>query len=208
MVKTALLVVVALTAVASGRPPPPPDDDYDPPEVASESDSPAFNMFGVGFQVAALPMNGSGALAMSIGLSIEHPVFRVTRVAAEYDWLWLRRPPVRQPSGMPMIPRPEDHGTGHRASLSLRRELLGKGSGSARMFIDGELGGTVVLANDNMTGVSVLPGVFTGVRFGYDIYTSRDSSPSRTFETAFLLRLTGMRDGLGVSFGLGMFWGN
>lgn len=77
---------------------------------------------------------------------------------------------------------------------------------SARMFVDGELGVTTALLNDNTLGVSIMPCMFAGVRVGYDIYSNRDSSPSRTFEHAFLIRATAVREGAGIMFGVGMYW--
>jgi hypothetical protein len=43
---------------------------------------------------------------------------------------------------------------------------------------------------------------------GYDLYSRRDSSQSQTFEGALLLRATALREGVGLSVGFGMFWGN
>lgn len=183
MVKITLGLLVALTATAAAE-----SDD--------EDTSPAFNMFGFDVSVGGLPVNGMDTTVVALGLSVEHPAFTRTRVLGEYSWLWLQQRDA------------DEHGSGHRTALGLRRELIGKGGGSKRAFLDGELGASVALVNDTMTGVSVLPGVFTGLRVGYDLYSRRDDSPSRTFESAILLRATALQDGFGVSVGLGMFWGN
>lgn len=192
-----LLVLVTLTATAFAE---------------DEDDSPAFNMFGFDISMGGLPVNGSDTFVFALGLTVEHPVFRKTRVLGEYSWMWLQRRDTRALTqaapGDGMIVRPDDHGTGHRAALGLRRELVGRGGGSTRAFLDGELGATVALINDNMNGVTVLPGVFTGLRVGYDLYSRRDSSPSSTFEGAILLRAIALREGFGLSVGIGMFWGN
>ena len=193
-----LLVLVALTTTAWAE-----DED---------EASPAFNMFGFDISVGGLPINGSDTFVFALGLAVEHPVFSKTRVLGEYSWLWLQRRDTRAlqqaaPADA-MIPRPDDHGTGHRAALGLRRELVGKGGGSMRGFVDTELGTSVALVNDNMTGVTVVPGVFTGLRVGYDLYSRRDSSQSATFEGALLVRATALREGFGLSVGIGMFWGN
>jgi len=214
MVKTALVVLAALTAVAAAHPPPP--DDYGPPPPPGDGDdddddddgSPAFNMFGFTMAIGALPIRGTDTLAMSIGLAVEHPVFTKTRVLGEYDWMWLTRRDTRSADPDAMVPRPEDHGSGHRASLGLRRELVGKGGRRTRVFVDGELGASVALVNNNMTGVELVPAVFTGLRFGYDLYSRRDDSPSGTFETGLLLRAIALREGIGLTFGVGMYWGN
>jgi hypothetical protein len=211
MVKTALVVVVALIALPQLAFAQPPDDDccYEQPEP--EEDSPAFNMFGFTFAAGGFPVDGTNTLAMSIGLSVEHPVFRRTRIVGEYDFLWLldRDATTQMRAGTTMVPRPDAHGTGHRTSIALRRELVGTGRGSARAFVDGELGGMLALVNQTSNGAQLVPGGFVGVRVGYDLYSRRDESPSRTFEVAMLLRMMVLPEGkAGMALGLGMFWGN
>lgn len=219
MVKHALAALVAHAALAAvamphadarpiddccyDEPPPPPVDTVD-----DDDDEPAFNMFGFDMSFGVQPHNGANALAMSIGLGVEHPVFKKTRVFGEYAWLWLL-PRERDPRALTsMATRPEQNANGHRASIGLRRELKAKEARSTRMFIDGELGGSVALVHDTMAGTEVVPAGFVGLRMGYDLYSRRDDSPSRTFETAILMRTVATPDGVGVMFGLGMFWGN
>lgn len=213
MVKTALVVVgalVALTQLASAQPP---DDDccYEEPEI-DEDESPSFNMFGFTFAVGGLPIDGTNTRAMSIGLSVEHPVFKKTRVVGEYDFLWLvnrdMTSAMRAAYSDTMVPRPDAHGTGHRTSLGLRRELFGSGRRRARAFLDGELGGMLALVDQTATGAQLVPGGFAGVRVGYDLYSRSDDSPSRTFEVGLSLRMIVVPEGAGLTFGLGMFWGN
>jgi len=222
MVKHTLAAVLALAVLstvaanhADARRQPPPDDCcYEqppppPPSVSDDDDDqPAFNMFGFDMAIGVQPHNGENALAMSIGLGVEHPVFKKTRVFGEYAWMWLLPRSQDERALASMAPRPERNANGHRASLGLRRELKAKESGSMRMFIDGELGGSVALVHDAMDGTEVLPAAFLGLRMGYDLYSRRDDSPSRTFETALLLRTTATHEGVGITFGLGMFWGN
>jgi hypothetical protein len=208
MVRLAIIVVVALTAVARAEAERPPD----PPSVVAEDDDPGFNLFGFRFNIGALPIGGVRNLTLSLGLGVEHPVFTKTRVFGEYEWMWISRQDPRSVDPYPYMataPRPDEHGTGHRAMLGLRRELIAKNLGSKlRLYVDGELGGGLALANDNMSGVQVLPTAFGGMRAGYDIYTRNEESPSRTFEIEFLLRAIAIREGMGMSFGLGMAWGN
>lgn len=204
---TIISVVVAalvVTSIAHASPPPP--DDYEEYETETEP-NPAFNMFGFRFSVGALPLDGQRATVLSVGLGVEHPVFKKTRVFGEYEWLWLSWIDER---GMDSVAvRPERHGTGHRASLGLRRELIAKNIGrSVRMFVDGEIGGGVALVNDNMHGVDFVPSGLAGLRFGYDMYSSVDDSPSRTFEIELLLRAVAIDHGIGGMMGLGMLWGN
>jgi len=159
----------------------------------------AFNMFGFRMGVGALPIDGGNTLTVSLGLGVEHPVFKNTRVFGEYEYLWLNeRDPLMH----------ERHGNGHRTSLGLRRELIGKGKRQLRLYLDGELGGGLALTNDNMMGVSFVPDGFVGLRGGYDLYSRADDSPSRTFEVELLLRAIAIREGAGMMFGVGMLWGN
>lgn len=217
MVKTSLLTVLTLftlSSVAHAHPPPPPDDEYRPPPTettestdATADDGPAFNMLGVRFSIGALPIRHSDTLTMSLGLGVEHPVFKKTRVFGEYEWMWLlQRPDARDL--MSPTPMPDRHGSGQRAVLGLRRELVGKGRHATRAFIDGELGAGLALTNDNIRGVQMLPTLFTGLRAGYDIYSSTDDSPSRTFEAEFLVRAIAIPEGIGMLGGFGMAWGN
>jgi hypothetical protein len=201
MVKLAALVLVALTTVAHASPPDP--DDY----VDEVDEDPAFNMFGFRMSFGALPLHGARTSSLSVGIGVEHPVFHKTRVFGEYEWLWLTTADERAMDTVVM--RPERHASGHRASLGLRREMLGKNLGSSvRMFIDGEVGGAFALANDNLSGVELIPAGLVGVRFGYDMYSRSDESPSRTFEAELLVRLLIVEGGAGAMLGVGMLWGN
>jgi hypothetical protein len=196
MVKTSLatlalaLVVLAGTARA---------DDAD--------DDPGFNMLGFRFGVGALPIEDTHTMTFSLGLGVEHPVFTRTRVFGEYEWLWLLPSDARAASSM--LPRPEEHGSGHRTLVGLRRELTSKRIGRGfSLFLDTELGGGVALVDDNMRGMSFLPTAFIGLRGGYDFYSREDDSPSRTFEAELLVRAVAIQQGIGMLFGVGMFWGN
>jgi hypothetical protein len=191
---------MSLTAVAAAQPP---TDDY----VAEQNEPAAFNMFGFRMTTGVLSSERDRSSIVSVGLGVEHPVFQRTRVFGEYEWLWLTRVDERDLSSM--VARPERHATGQRASLGLRRELIAtKLTGSARLFIDGELGAGVDLVNDNMTGVALLADVVGGLRFGFDIYSSSDDAPSRTFEAELVVRAIAIPGGMGVTTGVGMLWGN
>lgn len=167
------------------------------------------DLFGFRIGIGALPLSGRTTTA-SIGLGglgVEHPVFAKTRVFGEYEWLWLIPEDTRAMTGG--VLRPERHGSGHRATVGLRRELLAKRVGrNVRMFVDGELGGGLALANDNLRGAQRLPAGEIGARLGYDMYSSNDDSPSRTFEVEILLRAVAVREGVGMMMGMGMLWGN
>jgi hypothetical protein len=189
MVKEIVLALACLTAVANA------------------DNGPAFNMFGFRMSAGALPLDGNRATVLSAGLGVEHPVFKKTRVFGEYEWLWVTW--IDERAVDTGVIRPERHGNGHRASLGFRRELKAKDLGrSVRLFIDGELGGNVALTNDNMSGVGMRPGGLVGMRFGYDVYSGVDSSPSRTFEAEFLVRAIVVEHGAGALVGIGLAWGN
>jgi len=173
----------------------------------ADDESPAFNMFGFRMSAGALPLDGERTTVLSVGLGVEHPVFRKTRVFGEYEWLWLTAWNARAVDTVAI--RPERHGNGHRASVGLRREMLAKNlSRSVRMFIDGEVGGHVALTNDNMSGAAFVPGGLVGLRFGYDVYSREDDSPSRTFEAEILVRAIVIEGGAGAMMGMGLAWGN
>lgn len=203
MVKLVALTLMTLTAIAAASPPPP--DDY--VEAETVETDPAFNMFGFRMGAGALPLDGIRTTVLSIGLGVEHPVFKKTRVFGEYEWLWLSW--LDERAATSMVPRPEHTGTGHRASFGVRRELLGKNLGrTVRTFIDAELGAGFALVNDNMYGVTFVPSGLGGLRFGYDVYSRSDDSPSRTFEIELMFRAIVIDHGAGGMAGLGMAWGN
>src|SRR5690348_8435457 len=112
MVKMIALVLVSMTAVATA------DDD----------DEPAFNMLGFRLSAGAMPIDGTQTTTMSVGLGVEHPVFDKTRMFGEYEWLWLSS--VDERAFDSMVVHSEHHGTGHRLTAGLRRELIAKGMSS------------------------------------------------------------------------------
>lgn len=178
------------------------DDDGD-------SDEPAFNMFGFRMTAGALPLDGQRATVLSVGLGVEHPVFHAARVRmfGEYEWLWMSWLDERAMDSV--VVRPERYGNGHRASIGLRRELVGKNMGrSVRMFTDLEAGAALALFDDSMRGASFMPGGLVGVRLGYDVYSREDDSPSRTFEAEVLVRALFVDGGAGAMMGMGLAWGN
>lgn len=189
MVKLIALTAILLSSTAAFAE----DDDNDA----------GFNMLGTRVGFGTLPMSdGASSLAVSLGLGVEHPVFKRTRVFGEYEWLWLTSRPA------PMDSEPAHNGSGHRAVLGLRRELFGKGSHVMHAFVDGEVGGGLGIANDSMLGLEVLPTGFVGMRAGWDLYSRNEESPSRTFEFELMFRVLVVPDGAGVMTGIGMAWGS
>jgi hypothetical protein len=207
MVTRTLILVAVATALVPATAARAGDGDDDDGDGDGDGNDAAFNMLDTRFTIGTMPLDGTRTLAVSLGLGVEHPVFTKTRVFGEYELLWLSN--AYDPhTAMLSPPPPERHGTGHRAVLGLRRELLGTGHHSVRGFVDGELGGGLALTNDNMRGFQTVPTGFVGLRAGYDIYSHLDSSPSRTFEFEILVRAIAVPDGLGWLTGLGFAWGN
>jgi hypothetical protein len=181
-----------------------PDDDYD---HGGDDGNPAFNMLGFRMNIGALPVDGARATTFGLGVGVEHPSFGKTRVFGEAEWLWLMHHGEREMDSVAV--RPERHGNGHRAIAGLRRELVAKNAArSVRLFIDAELGGGLALTNDNAVGFTAVPTGLAGLRFGYDLYSRADASPSQTFEAELLVRAVAVPDGIGFMAGVGMAWGN
>jgi hypothetical protein len=167
----------------------------------SSDESPAINMLGFRIGLGQQPLAGTQMSVMSIGLSLEHPVFRPVRVFGEYELVWVGRADDRT-----MPAAVEQYGDGHRIHTGLRASLVAKRIGGVRLFVDGELGGGFALISDNLTGVHAMPHLLFGVRAGYDLYAR--NSPSRRFEAEILVRGIETADGVGAMFGVGMLWGN
>lgn len=196
MVKMTMLALVLLSSTAFAQ------------EADDEDDG--FNMLEMRVGFGTMPIDdGASSLTVALGLGVEHPVFKRTRVFGEYEWLWLSFNPGNQQSGTALMDSEREHnGSGHRAVLGLRRELVGTGRHAMHAFVDGELGGGLAIVNDSMYGLEMLPTGFVGMRAGWDLYSHNDDSPSRTFELTMMLRVLAVSDGVGVMTGLGMAWGN
>ena len=187
-----IAIVVVLASVA----------DANPVRIAEQvEDPPEHSLLGFRIGLGKLPVDGSPHIAMSLGLGVEHRVFGRWRVFGEYEWLWLER---SVPKAIEMAPEP--HGDGQRLQLGVRHVLVDKRLSDIRLFIDGEAGGGLALVSDSAAGVRVMPDGFAGLRFGYDLYTPRDTSSSNTFEAEFLLRAIAFAGGAGAMFGIGMGW--
>ena len=162
-------------------------DDDDAKAGQPAHDDAAFNMLSLDTSLGAVQAERMS----SIGIAVEHPVWRTLRVVAGYDWVWL------------------GDGSGHRTTLGVRRELIGMSNYHSHGFIDGELGASLaMLTPPEMGGVELLPAGFVGVRFGWDLYSGRDESPSQMFETAIAVRVLALERGAGVTGGLTFAWGN
>jgi hypothetical protein len=168
-----------------------------PVELVEQAPRDTHSLLGFALSLGAVPVDHRLALTYSIGLSIEHPVFRKWRVFGDYEWMWLER--VR---GDVM---PIEHGDGQRVQVGVRRRLAAKAWHELDWFIDGELGGGFTLASDNVLGVIALPDALAGVRFGYDLH-DKQRSDSQLFVCEFVLRALGVPTGAGMTFAFAASW--
>ena len=187
--KAAILVGLAFaagTARAEYVAAPPEDPSGDPPVK-----------LGTRFSIGRTAYEDSSRTEMSIGLDVEHPVFRHTRVLAEYEWMWLLGGDMQHP---------ERVADGQRIQVGLRTELGHRGKRAIRFFADGELGAGVALLNDSMTGFAATPTGFAGLRGGYSLAAGNRRSPSVHFEAEVSLRIVVLPEGAGGLVGVGMLW--
>jgi hypothetical protein len=157
--------------------------------------------FAIGY--GDLPVHAQDTRATSVGLGVEHPVLGATRVFATWEWLWLSDgdPAQAMATGRDLV-----NGSGQRVNLGLRRALIVGGDGTLRYFFDGELGGGAMLASDDTMGTHVVGDGLVGVRVGFDL---RDgNSSSRVFEGDLHANLIVVPHDYGVTFGIGMAWGD
>ncbi len=165
----------------------------------------AHNKLGFRIGFGTLDVQDHERHAFSLGLTLEHPVWAPVRAFAEYELMWLG-------NAQSMHPSTEGYaGSGHRTSIGLRAELMSKSiQGMVRFYLDGEAGGGLGVASDEVMGVQVMPHVFVGVRAGYTFLWGKSKAhSSRTFEAELLARGLRMPDGGSAAlFGIGMAWGD
>ncbi len=123
-----------------------------------------------------------------------------TRTFAEYELMLLT------PDGPPMMK--SVGGIGHRGSVGLVREILGRRTrdGAAAFDLSGELGGGATLVSGTI-GDRVLPHGLAGLRCGFSLHPEHDTKREPSFGFELLVRATFVPDGVGFGFGLGMYWG-
>ena len=170
----------------------------------ADDTSAAHNKLGFRIAFGTLEVTGRESHTFSLGLQLEHPVWSSVRVVGEYELVWLGEAESMSPSteGFP--------GSGHRMHAGLRTELMSKTVSTVRFYLDGEVGGGIGVASDDVMGVQVLPHAFLGVRGGYEFLWGKNKPhSSRTFEAELIARAFRMPDGgRSVLFGIGMLWGD
>jgi hypothetical protein len=174
-----------------------PDRPPDPPSHTT--------LFGWRIGGGKLPVDGIELDMMSLGLMVEHRVYGNWRIAGEYEYVWLG---VREDKMDPIV-----DGNGHRAAVSVRRTLIESPRlfETLRFYIDAELGGGMLLANESTIGTISQPFGMVGLRLGYTfIKLNRQTRASPVWEPEFVLRAIATKrdEPLGYFFGIGINWGD
>lgn len=174
-----------------------------------ERDPPTHTtLFGWRIGGGRLPIDGVELDTMSLGLMVEHRVYGNWRIAGEYDYVWLG---VHDDA---MMPKPLVDGSGHRATVSVRRALMESPrlfANTLRFYIDAELGGGMMLASEPTTGTLSVPFAMAGLRLGYTfIKLHRETRASPVWEPEVVVRAiaTGRDAPMGYFFGIGVNWGD
>lgn len=197
----ALLVLIAATSVASAHPI---LVDPGPPPRITVARPPAEKLhtrLGWRAGMGKLPIDDREITAVGlVQLTADIVIAARTRTFAEYEFLLLSRdePQMDAPSS----------GIGHRGSLGLLRELLGRRTRDrvARFDMSAEIGGGATLVSGALAE-RVIPHGLAGLRFGFSLHLDRDKKPEPSFGFELLLRATVVPDGVGFGFGVGMVWG-
>jgi hypothetical protein len=208
-----VLFVIRAAAVAEARPYIPPDDRRieivdpgyrpRPPKKPRKPSPPPLAESKLGFRIAfgPIPVDGRRLMVIGPGLALEHHLAGDWRILGEYEFVWMSDMDAR---------RKEDlANNGHRFHAGLRHVLTDTTFKKVlRLYVDGELGGGLLtggLPSTMATDAAVIPHAFVGLRFGYN-FLQKDNKASKLWEPEFLLRAIAVPDGVGLSFGAGMFW--
>ncbi len=156
------------------------------------------NLFGFRIGLGMLPLDHESVTTASIGLGVEHPVWRSWRVFGDYEWLWLMRSHTDTMPGL--------HGDGQRVMVGVRHALAEKQlMREVALYVDGELGGGFALVADNFAGVRALPSALAGVRVGWKLAGHR-TSESKELDAELLVRAVAIPGGVGMTGGVGFLW--
>lgn len=206
----ALLILFAATSVASAHPamrgdlvlidpdPPPIIVAPAPPGLPAE---PLHTRLGWRVGMEMLPI---GHLAISavglVQLIGDIELADRTRTFAEYEFLLLSSTQTRMTETL--------NGIGHRGSLGIVRELLGRRTrdGVALFNLSAEIGCGATLVTGAIAE-RVIPHGLAGLRFGFSLHLDRDKKLEPSFGFELLLRVLAVPEGAGFGFGVGMVWG-
>jgi hypothetical protein len=205
---------------------PPPDQTIEePPTTTWSCDLPltlapiepspeSRSKLGFHFGGGKLPILGQKLQTEQVGVTFEHDLWGSLRIVAEYEYMWLGKRDTEM-EGQDVI-----DGGGQRASLGLRRTITDSRRihHELRFYLDGELGGGLMLADDAALsspnappsggGAIVRPYGYAGIRLGYDFFLRHGTQGSRVWEPELTFRAIKVEDGVGFAFGVGMTWGN
>lgn len=165
------------------------------------------SLFGLRMSIGTLPIDGARLVTAGPGLTYERRVRGAWRVVGELEYVWLG---IRDDERMR---QDVVDGGGERLQLAIRRTLLSSWPSrfeqTLRFYVDGELGGGLLMATEPHAGRIFEPNGFVGVRAGYDfVFNQRRRGASRFWEPEVLLRVLYMGGGAGMLFGVGMGWGD
>ncbi len=156
------------------------------------------NLFGFRIGLGMLPLDHESVTTASIGLGVEHPVWRSWRVFGDYEWLWLVR---SHTDTMPGV-----QGDGQRVLVGVRYTLADKQLfRELAVYVDGELGGGFALVHDDLAGVHALPSALAGLRVGWKLAGHR-TSESKELDSELVVRAVAIPGGLGMMGGVGFLW--
>jgi hypothetical protein len=199
----ALLILLAATSVASAHPilvdsdPPPPSIIVAPPPPVEKLHTRLGWRAGMG----KVPIGRVEVIAVSlVQLTGDIAIADRTRTFAEYEFLLLSPDKTQMSESL--------EGIGHRGSLGLVRELLGRRTrdGVALFNMSAEIGGGGTLVTGAI-GERAIPHGLAGLRFGFSLHLDHEKKPEPSFGFELLLRATVVPDGVGFGFGIGMLWG-
>ncbi len=208
----ALLLVMLATGVASAHPigrgnleivgdPDPilivePPARPPPPPPAEKIHTRIGLRYGAGKQpIDHLVVTSTGVMQITGDILISDRV----RMFADYELLML---------GADISPDHELSGFGHRGNLGLLRELAAYRSSDrvAKFDISAEIGGGAMLTPSSITE-RVLPHGLVGLRGGFSLHPEHEERLEPSFGFELLVRAIVVPEGVGLTFGIGLQWG-
>lgn len=209
----ALLLVMVASSVASAHPigrddveiarDPDPVLIVEPPPPPRPPRSPAEKLhtriglrYGGGKQpIEHRTITSMGVFQLTGDISISDHV----RMFADYELLLLD-------ADVPFAT--ELDGFGHRGSLGLLRELAAKRTSDrvARFDVSAEIGGGAMLT-PSAVAQRVIPHGLVGLRCGFSLHTKHEERLEPSFGFELLVRAIVVPEGIGLTFGLGLQWG-
>jgi hypothetical protein len=167
------------------------------------ADLPYETLLGWRIQGGTLEIRDRELSVAGLAVMAERRVHGRWRLFGEYEYAWLA-----EADDM------DQHyeGSGHRGWAGVRVTLLESKryiDKVLRFYVDGEVGGGVLLAHETRLGRFADPFGFIGLRVGYDFQNlHKGTTASSTWQPDILVRAIRTDDATGFVFGIGMGWGN